>query len=398
MGPAGPAAVLRWAIAGLGTAAGMMLPAILKHPQARLTGAADTDPEALDRFRRDFEVETFQSVEALCASPSVDVVYIATPTPCHTAHALMAIDRGKHVVVEKPMALTLADADAMIQAAERRGVVLVVGHSASFEAPVRTMREIVASGTLGPLRMLHNWYFSDWLYRPRLDEELDTRQGGGVTFRQGSHQFDILRLIGGGLVRSVRAMTGVGDARRPTEDRHVVYLEFEDGTPATAVYSGADHFPTTELTFGIGEQGHRAGETEPGRARQALAGLGGADAETRLKRAGRYGGSRARRAAQPAPHPPFFGLTLVACEKGDIRQSPDGLSIYGDGGIEQVPLATDETGRDAVVRELYDAVHGRPPTHGGRWGKATLEVCLAVLASARERREVFLSHQTPTIE
>ena len=193
-------------------------------------------------------------------------------------------------------------------------------------------------------------------------------------------------------------MTGVGDARRPTEDRHVVYLEFEDGAPATAVYSGADHFPTTELTFGIGEQGQRAGETAPGRARQALAGLGGADAETRLKRAGRYGGSRARRGAQPAPHPPFFGLTLVACEKGDIRQSADGLSIYGDGGIEQVPLATGETGRDAVVRELYDAAHGRPPTHGGRWGKATLEVCLAVLASARERREVFLSHQTPTIE
>ena len=391
-------ATLRWGIAGLGTAAGMMLPAILGHPHARLTAAADTDAEALDRFRRDFSAEAFESVEALCECPRVDIVYIATPTPCHTEHALRAIDRGKHVVVEKPMALTLADADAMIAAADRRGVALVVGHSASFEAPVRTMREIVASGTLGPLRMLHNWYFSDWLYRPRLAEELDTGQGGGVTFRQGAHQFDILRLIGGGLVRSVRAMTGVGGAHRRTEDRHVVYLEFEDGTPATAVYSGADHFPTTELTFGIGEQGHRAADTAPGRSRRALAGLGGGDAEIRLKRAGRYGGSRARRGAGPAPHPPFFGLTLVACEKGDIRQSAEGLSIYGDNGIEQVPLASDQTGRDAVVRELHDAVHGRPATHGGRWAKATLEVCLAVLASARERREVFLSHQAPTPE
>lgn len=159
---------------------------------------------------------------------------------------------------------------------------------------------------------------------------------------------------------------------------------------------GCRPFPHDRADVRDRRAGHRAGETAPGRGRQALASLGGTDAETRLKRAGRYGGSRARRAGQPAPHPPFFGLTLVACERGDIRQSPDGLSIYGNGGIEPVPLATDETGRDGVVRELYDAVHGRPSTHGGRWGKATLEVCLAVLASARERREVFLSHQTPT--
>src|SRR6266545_4942689 len=143
----------------------------------------------------------------------------------------------------------------MIAAAERSGVQLVVGHSHSFEPPIRKIREIVRRGELGRLRMLHNWYFTDWLYRPRNAEELDTQLGGGVTFRQGSHQFDLLRLIGGGLVRSVRAMTGRGDPERPTEDAHVVYMEFEDGTPASAVYSGADHFQTTELAFGIGEQG-----------------------------------------------------------------------------------------------------------------------------------------------
>ena len=109
----------------------------------------------------------------------------------------------------------------------------------------------------------------------------------------------------------------------------------------------------------------------------------------------RYGGSRAPRSAGPAPHPSFFGLTLVSCEKGDIRQSAHGVYIYGEDERRDVPLSTEETGRDAVVRELHDAaVNARVPLHGGRWGMANLEVCLAVLTSARERREVRLAHQT----
>lgn len=395
----GQAPLLRWGVAGLGTAAGMVLPAILKHPHSRVTAAADTDTEALERFRRDFEAETYESVDALCASSHVDVVYLATPTQYHTEHALMALECRKHVVVEKPMALTLTDADAMIHAAERHGVQLVVGHSHSFEPPIRKIREIVHSGALGDLRMLHNWYFSDWLYRPRNAEELDTRLGGGVTFRQGSHQFDVLRLIGGGLIRSVRATASVGDSRRPTEDSHVVYLEFEDGTPATAVYSGADYFHTTELTFGIGEQGQRVDETTYGRARQTLLSLPSSDAEPQLKRAARYGGSRAPHSGGTAPHPPFFGLIIVSCEGGDIRQSAHGLYIYGKDGKQEMPLATAETGRDAVVRELYEAVvNDRSPGHGGPWGRANLEVCLAVLTSTRERKEVLLSHQTRTVD
>ena len=392
-------AVLRWGVAGLGTAACMTLPSLIKHPHAKITAAADTDAETLERFARDFQAETHASVEALSASSHVDVIYIATPTQLHVDHALMALEGGKHVVIEKPMALTLADADRMIETAERNGRHLVVGHSHSFEAPIRAMREIVASGALGKLHMMHNWYLSDWLYRPRNGEELDTRLGGGVTFRQGSHQFDILRWIGGGLVRSVRAMTGSRDARRPTEDSHVVFLEFEDGTPATAVYDGSDHFHTTELTFGVGEQGQAVDLTAYGRARRTLADVGGRDAELNLKRAVRYGGRRAYRASGPAPHPPFFGLTLVSCERGDIRQSAHGLSIYGDDERREVPLSTEETGRDAMVRELHDAVAtDRAPAHGGRWGKANLEVCLAVLTSARERREIALAHQTPTLD
>ena len=78
----------------------MMLPAILRHPHARLTAGADTDAGALASFARDFQAETYPSVEALCASPRVDAIYIATPTQYHTEHVLLALEHGKHVVIE----------------------------------------------------------------------------------------------------------------------------------------------------------------------------------------------------------------------------------------------------------------------------------------------------------
>jgi phthalate 4,5-cis-dihydrodiol dehydrogenase len=130
----------------------------------------------------------------------------------------------------------------MIKAAERNGAHLAVNVKHSFEPRIRKIREIVCSGELGQLRMLHYWYFSDWLYRPRTAEELDPELGSGVTWRQGPHQFDILRTIGGGLVRSVRAMTGTWDETRAVIGCHAAFLEFEDGAATTAIYSGYDHF------------------------------------------------------------------------------------------------------------------------------------------------------------
>ncbi len=112
------------------------------------------------------------------------------------------------------MAIRVDEAQAMIEAAARAGVVLQVGHSHSYDLPIARMREIVASGALGRARMIHTWNFTDWMARPRRPAELDVGQGGGVTYRQGAHQIDILRLIGGGLVKSVRATTFDWDESR----------------------------------------------------------------------------------------------------------------------------------------------------------------------------------------
>lgn len=389
------APVLRLGVAGLGMAGSGILAAVARHPGFVVGGAATREPSRRAAFAAQYGVPCFSSVEELCQSDAVDVIYIATPTEFHAEHVLAAVAGGKHVIVEKPMAIRLEDAHRMVEAVAAAGVTLVVGHSHSFEPPIQAMRELIAGGRLGELGMIHSWYFNDWLYRPRTAQELDTAQGGGVTFRQGAHQFDIIRYLGGGLVRSVRAMTGRWDPSRPTEGAHVVYLEFENGVPATAVYSGYDHFWTAELTFSLGEWG------EPLQLRWAASRRRLAEAraqgipESALKR-GQGFESAENPLSRPTPHHPFFGLTLVSLTGGDIRQSPDGLWLYTDGGKEEVVIPKEHTGRDRLLQELYDAVvHGVPPTHDAAWGRATLEVSLAVLQSARERREVFLRYQTP---
>jgi phthalate 4,5-cis-dihydrodiol dehydrogenase len=394
-------------IIGLGGGASDMIPAFARHPHIKITSAADIDQGQLDKFQSEFQGEAYLNAEDLCQSPRVDVVYIATPNQFHTEHTLAALERRKHVLVEKPMALTLAEADAMIKAAERKGAHLAVNVKHSFEPRIRKIREIVYSGELGQLRMLHYWYFSDWLYRPRTAEELNPDLGGGVTWRQGPHQFDILRTIGGGLVRSVRAMTGTWDETRPVIGCHASFLEFEDGATATAVYSGYDHFNSREFTLGIGGEGQRAVSSEHAQARQRLRHMGSEEAEAALKRSQRHGGTRRATQARRGPGATpghssewVLGGPLIATfDRGDVRLTPGGLFIYGDEARREVPVSLDTDGRHGIVNQVYQAVaDDRRPAADGYWGKATLEVMLAVLESGKERKEIFLSHQTPTLD
>jgi phthalate 4,5-cis-dihydrodiol dehydrogenase len=378
---------LRVGVVGVG-AAGAEIQAVLRHPNLALAAVADVDQQLLEEAGRRLGVPGFASAEQLFERRDVDAVFIGTPTHLHAEHALRAIDSGKHVITAKPMALDLAGAERVVAAAERRGVRLMVGHSQSYEPAIAAMRRIVQSGELGPLGMINSWYFTDWIYRGRQPAELDSSQGGGVVYRQGAHQFDILRLLGGGLVRSVRAMAGRWDAGRPVEGAYAAFLEFEDGAAATAVFNGYDHFRTTELGFPIGEGGADVSAEPYGTARAALTSAGG-EGELELKKR-----RRARDSARR--HQAFYGLTIVSCRRGDIRQSPDGLLVYADGGLREEPLPAGVTGRDVMMDELYQAVaHDREPSHDGRWGMATLELQLAVLRSSRERREIPLSRQVP---
>ncbi len=398
---------LKVAIVGLGVGSTQVLPAMEKMAGIQLVAAADLRKEALDAFRAKYHGRVYDSVEKLCSDPEVDAVWISTPNQFHCQHVIIAAEHHKHVVVEKPMALSIEECEKMVAAAEKNNVKLLCGHTQSFNPAIRAMRKVVQSGELGRLCALNTWMYTDWMLRPRMPQELDVKLGGGVVYRQGPHQIDTIRLLGGGMVRSVRAMTGQWMKERPAPGYYSAYLEFEDGTPAMVVYNGYGYFDTSELTWGIGERHYT--QEERVRVRRELRNR--EINEEAAKEAMRFGGkregefahgafgqeTRERRGIQGGGH--FFGITLVACERGDIRQSADGLYIYGDEGQKEVPVSGRSASRNSELQELYEAVtQNRPVYHDGRWGMATLEVCLAIMQSARERREIILTHQSPTHE
>jgi phthalate 4,5-cis-dihydrodiol dehydrogenase len=370
---------LRIGVAGLGRAFAVMAPAF-RDPRVELVAAADPRGEALHRFAQEFNGRTYKTVDELCADQAVDVVYVATPHELHAAHAQIACSREKHVLVEKPMALSLADCRAMTDAAKKNGVQLVVGHSHSFDLPVSRTRELIREGTYGPVRMITALDFTDWVYRPRRPEEL-----GAAVQNQAAHQVDVVRLLAGGRVRSVRAFTAGFDSGRPTEAAWSCQLRFDNGAFASLVYNGYGHFDSDEFMGWIGEMGQKKDPSAYGMARRALRGD-----ELALKNARNYGGAEFKETLPPAGHQ-HFGVFIVSCEKADLRLLPNGVMIYADGEKRLDALPAPTIPRVEVIDELYAAVvEGHAPLHDGEWALATLQVCLAILDSGRSGKEMQL--------
>ena len=387
--------VLKVGLAGVGSVSRTILSNIETIPGVQLTGIADIRQEALDTVGKKYGVDTFTSVEAMCESANVDAVWVCTPNQFHAEHTITAAEHGKHVICEKPMAVTLEQAQSMVDAVDRNSVRYVQGHSKIFDPPVRMMREVVSSGELGRLIQLNTWEYKPWISgQPRLSTEVDPATGGGVLYRQGPHQTDIVRGIGGGMVRSLRASAGRWNPAFPlAEGDYTAFLEFEDGTAATMAFNGYGFFDITEMTWGIGEGGQQRAELVPDQRERFT---GAVEADTKYAFAGtRAEREQAQREAVSHRFQPFFGLTLASCERGDIRQSPDGLYIYDENGRREVTLDPGMHGRGELT-ELRDALAGERPTFpDARWGMASLEVILSIRASSEQRKEITLSHQVP---
>ena len=399
-----PSVVLGVGVIGLGGAAVAMVPKFAFNPRFNIVGAADLDEEILGRFAQDFpDAVTYTSAEDLCKNPKVDLVYIATPNKLHTQHCELAMSHGKHVLIEKPMTVNVAEGQGLVESAKRNGVLLGVNVKHSFEPRVLRLREMVRTGEFGELRMINHWRYQDWLYRPRSTEERTPGPGGGILWRQGPHQFDIIRTVAGGMVRSVRGMAAVWDPARSVPGAHAAYVEFENGVVATAVYSGYDHWDSTEFVHGVGREGMYPDPSKHAAARRELSAAPGPGWEDEAARAERYGLGRSGRGLEP-PGPSRAGWLLggpmiASFDKADVRLTPEGLAVYGDQERTEIPLVTYEDGRDGRVNTYYDAIVGdRPLPADGAWGNATLELLLAIEESGKQRKEMFLEHQTPTID
>jgi phthalate 4,5-cis-dihydrodiol dehydrogenase len=381
---------------GLGRAFTLMLPTLSRHPHVRLVAAYDPRPDARDRFAADFKAASHDNPQSLCADPGVQAVYIASPHQFHAEHVELAARHGKHILVEKPMALSMADGLAMVASAREHNVQLLVGHSHSYDLPYLRAREIISSGSVGDVRMITALNFTDFLYRPRRPEELDTRLGGGVIFSQGSHQIDVVRLLAGSRAVAVRAVIGAWDETRPTEGAYTAQIRFANGAFASLTYSGYGRFDTDEFNGWTGELGQKRDPSGYGSARRLLGQATSPIEEIKLKERRAYGpsGVDAFQGSTADLSHNHFGLVVVSCQRADLRPTPDGILVYDDTERRLEPLDPPTIPRAEVIDELWSAVaEDKPPLHSGDWGLATLEICLALLRSANNDETVILRHQ-----
>ncbi|MBI68380.1 MAG: hypothetical protein CL777_06520 [Chloroflexi bacterium] len=388
---------LKLGVIGVGVGAAEMLPPMERASYIELFAGADIDPDVRERFKSRYpNARVYASAEELVSDPDVEAVWISTPNRFHAPMTILAANHGKHVVVEKPMALDMKQAEEMVEACEKNGVKLVAGHTQSFQPHVRLMRQIVASGELGQLGAVNAIAYTDWVIRPRTADELDPNQGGGLVYRQTPHQIDSIRLIGGGKVRSVRGAYGQWMKYRSIPGYYSVFLEFENGVTGVAIHNGYGYFVASELVP-WGDANTRYTPTERNEIRKAMAaGTRPEDAEKLSLRIGGEAEQAIFRSARGPENwkPNDLGIVIVSCEFGELRQGPEGLYKYTDDGLVELMVDSDPLHRDQELEELYNAVRlGRPVFHSGAWGMATLEVGLAINESTKTHKDIVLSHQ-----
>jgi phthalate 4,5-cis-dihydrodiol dehydrogenase len=251
----------------------------------------------------------------------------------------------------------------MIEAAGRNHVKLIASGHQSYNPAFLAMRRIVRSGQLGRLGAMTNFVFGDWMLRARQPAEVDPDIDGGMVFNQGPHPIDALRLIGGGMVQSVRGTAvDLSLPGRPCPGYLTAYLEFEDGTPATVLYDGYGYLRGWELVpWGESEQRKAATEASFAYRQRLRAGI---EDESDARELLRFGGRPATgpRPASPADNswvPSDSGFLVASCERGELRQSPKGLYVYDDEGRHDEALPAGAGIRENEVQELRR--HRRAP-------------------------------------
>jgi len=194
---------VNWGILGAGSVAKRrVMPAMNRHPQCALTALMVRDLSRAEKLAGEFgAVNFYDRAEDLISDDSLDAIYISSPVNLHREHTLAAAGAGKHVLCEKPMALTSGDCREMIDACEEAGVQLQVCFVLRGWPIYHQVKEIVESEKLGKV-IEFRAHLAKWTPRSDDDWRLDPLQsGGGALIDVGSHYLDLFRYLGGDLKR-----------------------------------------------------------------------------------------------------------------------------------------------------------------------------------------------------
>jgi UDP-N-acetyl-2-amino-2-deoxyglucuronate dehydrogenase len=337
----------RVVLVGCGRISERHFDAIVNRPELRLVAVADEVPDRARTAGDRFGIPAFTSYAAMLAETGADVAVICTPSGLHPRHGVMAAERGLHVIVEKPMATRLEEADALVRACDQRGVHLFVVKQNRLNPGIQLLKRALDRGRFGRVFLANTTV--RWS-RPQSYYDAAPWRGtwefdGGALMNQASHYVDMIQWLVGP-VESVSAKTATLARRIESEDTGVALLRFRNGALGV--------IEVTMLTFPRNMEGSITVIGEKGTVK-----VGG----TALNR---------------IEHWEFAEYDDDDREAEALRVAPNPLSVYGSGHRAYY---------DNVVRVLLGE---ESPGTDGREGRKSLELLLGIYEAARTGREIAL--------
>jgi predicted dehydrogenase len=252
---------VRYGIIGFGAFAERTIaPAIRESPNSKLVAIQKRSLAAAKEKGRTFNIpHAFDSVEALVKHPDVDAVFIVSANSQHAQDTLTAARAGKHVLVEKPMAMNVAETEQMIDACRRTNVRLMVGQMVRLSPLIVRMKELIESGLIGKVAFVKAEYMYDarlslrrWMWNRKV-------AGGGATFDIGVHCLDTIRYLLDDDVVSVKSQLAPIPTETSTEETTLLALKFSQGIPASIYCSFVTSYRRSIIEV-IGQEGTLSAE------------------------------------------------------------------------------------------------------------------------------------------
>ena len=353
----------RVALVGCGKVAGIHAAALAELTDAEFVAACDIDLSRACAFAAKHTVQPFADLPTMLRDVRPDVVIIGTPHPLHAEAAIAAAQAGTHVLVEKPLAASLTDCDAMLAAAKKAGVQLGVISQRRFYEPVRRMKDAIDAGKIGKpalgVFVQYSWrdasYYASDPWRGKWDTE-----GGGVLVNQSPHQLDILLWLMGPAAEVSGSWANLNHPTVEVDDTAVATIRFKNGGLGSVVTSLSQKPGIYTKVHIHGSNGASVG-VETDRGATFIAGV------------------------SEIAEPPLTDLWTIPGEEVKLAAfQADDRSAFGRVN------ATTHYHKLQIADFLRAVRENRRPLVTGEDGRAVVELFSAIYQSSREKRSVLL--------
>ncbi|HMO13501.1 MAG TPA: Gfo/Idh/MocA family oxidoreductase [Pirellulaceae bacterium] len=341
-------------VIGCGTISHFHAAAIKALDNARLVGCFSRRSTSSQTFAERHDCRVFGSLQEMLADQNIQVVTICTPSGAHLEPAVAAAQAGKHVVIEKPLEVTLERCDTIIQACKQAGTLLSVVFQSRFHGAVQRLKHAIESGRFGTVVLANayvKWYRTQEYYDSGAWRGTWHLDGGGALMNQAIHNIDLLLWMMGPVTELTAFTATLGHERIEVEDTAVASLRFKNGALGS-IEATTSAFPGSLKRIEIyGSQGSAIVEEESIKLWQF---------------------------ARPLPE-----------DAAIVAQSTQQTSGGGAGD----PTAISYVGHTKQFQDIIDAIQDkRSPLIDGHAARTSVEIICGIYQSAAERRTIVFDH------